>query len=209
MKEFTSVSFFLLILFSCPVFSQKSYQENGYFITLQGDTVHGYLYNKESMYLIYKNEKGKRKQFTPSKIKGFRINDKDYIPLYLKEFNTKRYMVVMERGYYTLVYFEDIDKYGNGSMGMGGIAGAGLAGASMGALKAHNSGYYLKKSNDDNYYSIPYKQKLLIRFLQTHFADDSSIIEGASIEKSSIDSIEFIVKSYNEWHTLSESGLVH
>lgn len=204
MIRFVSLNFFLIILFSFPAISQKSYTVNGYFITLKGDTVHGYLYNKECMYLIYKNEKGKRKQFSPSKIKGFRINDKDYIPLYLKEFNTKRYMAVRERGYYTLVYFEDIANYGRSTMGIGGIAGAGIAGASIGALKAHNSGYYLKKSNDENYYSIPYKQKLLMQFLQTHFADDPIILKTASEEKSSIDSIEFIVKSYNERHSVIE-----
>jgi hypothetical protein len=204
MIRFVSLNLFLILFFSLPAFCQKSYEENGYFITLKGDTIHGYLYNKESMYLIYKNEKGKRKQFTPSKIKGFRINDKDYIPLYLKEFDSKRFMAIKEKGYYTLLQYEDVAKYGPQPF-MGGAA----FGAVQGSFQARNSGYYLKKADDENYYSVPSKKKLLISFLNIYFADDPPILEPVPEDKSPIDSIELIVRSYNERHKRNEPVLVH
>ncbi len=188
----------LMLLSIDQVFAQKKFVPNGYYISKAGDTVYGYLRNKESMYLVVKMENGKRKQFTPSKIQGFNIAGKEYIPLFLREFDTKRFMVVRVKGYCSLYAYEDVDKYS--TYGMMGLVG----GAIEGSFKAHNSGLYIKKDKDENYYSVPSTNRLIRKFLNEHFGENTSLIESLGEDKISEDSIENFVITYNTWYKYKE-----
>jgi len=193
MKIRSFIFLLLVILVSNPASAEKPIRPNGYYISRSGDTIHGYLRNKDSMYLIVTSENGKRKKFTPSKIRGFNLAGREYIPLHLKEFNTNRFMAVKVKGYCTLYAYEHVDKFSLN--GMAGVAGA----AVEGGFKANNSGLYLKKEGDDNYYSIPAAIKPLTKFLINHFGGHTKLI--STFEKKDLfENVENLVIAYNKWY---------
>ena len=193
MKIQSFVFLMLIILLSDQAFAKKPIKPNGYYITKSGDTIHGYLKNKESMYLIVKTVDGKRKKFTPSKINGFNLAGREYVPMYLKEFKTKRFMAVKVKGYCTLYAYEHIDKYS--IYPMGGVVGAMVEGG----FKADNSGLYIKKADDENYYSVPHAYKPLRKFLIRHFEDNTELI--SNLEKVvKVENVESLVIAYNKWY---------
>lgn len=87
--------FSLLILPQFNVFGQTEFPQNGYYVTLKNDTIYSNLENQGGMYLVYKNAKGKKHKFTPSQIRSFCINQQEYIPLFINEMGSKRYVAVM------------------------------------------------------------------------------------------------------------------
>lgn len=189
----TAIILMMIFFLSEHTSAKKPIIPNGYYISRSGDTIYGHLRIKESMYLIVRTIDGKRKKFTPSKIKGFKLAWREYIPLHLEEFNTKRFMAVKVNGYCSLYSYEDVAKYSLN--GMAGIAGA----AVEGSFKAHNSGFYIKKDDDENYYSVPSADKLLKKFLIKHFGDNTEFISNLE-NKDLIDNIESMVVNYNKWY---------
>ena len=181
----------LLILLQLTVLGQEEFPENGYYVTLENDTLYGNLENQDGMYLVYRNEKGKKHKFTPSKIRSFCLDHQEYIPLFINEMDSKRYVAVKAKGYYTLLLY-DINSYSTyGQMGlMGGIA--------EGMYKTHNSGYCVIIENEKGYYSLPSTHKLLSKYLSDHFGNDTFINAEAVKENLSMQSIEHIFKLANE-----------
>jgi len=183
--------FSLLILPKLNVFGQTEFPQNGYYVTLKNDTIYSNLENQGGMYLVYKNAKGKKHKFTPSQIRSFCINQQEYIPLFINEMGSKRYVAVKAKGYYTLLFY-DINNYSTyGQMGLiGGIA--------EGTFKTYNSGYYVIIESETGYYSLPSSHKLLIKYLLNHFGNDAIIKQEAEKEGLSKQSIEPIFKLANQ-----------
>lgn len=184
----------IALFISSQVYAQgkKKFPENGYYISLENDTIYGNLENEGSMYLIYRDEKGKKKKFSPSRIQGFYLNNVEYIPLYVKGIDLKIYVSVRLKGYYTVLrddYFNSYSTYGQ--MGL-------IGGAVEGAYKSYNSGYYVYKGDDKEYYSIPASPKLLRKYLVNNFGDDPFIKAEAANDTLSVKSVEAIFKSANE-----------
>jgi len=190
MKILSVIILMLMFFLSDLVSAKKPFIVNGYYISKSGDTIHGFLRNKDSMYLLVRTENGKKKKFTPSKIKGFYLAGQAYIPLHLKEFNTNRFMAVRVKGYCSLYAYVHVDKYSMN--GMGGMVGA----AVEGSFKAHNSGLYIKKEDDENYYSVPASKKLLEKFLFTHFGDYPDLFSNLD-SKERLDHLEKMIVDYN------------
>ncbi|MFA5971251.1 MAG: hypothetical protein WC780_02775 [Lentimicrobiaceae bacterium] len=182
----------LLILSQFNVFGQEKLPENGYYITLENDTIFGNLTNQDGMYLIFRDSKGKKHKFTPSRIQSFCLNHQEYVPLFINEMNSIRYVAVKLKGYYTLLHYEYIDGYSSyGQMGL-------MGGAAEGMFKAKNSGYYVIIENEKGYYSLPSSHKLLSKYLSKHFGNDTFIKAEAEKENLSLKSIEPIFKLANE-----------
>jgi len=181
----------LLILQQLNVFGQTEFPENGYYVTLENDTLYGNLGNQDGMYLVFRNVKGKKHKFTPSQIRSFCLDRQDYIPLFINEMDSKRYVAVKVKGFYTLLHY-DIRNYSTyGQMGlMGGIA--------EGMFKTYNSGYYVFIENEKGYYSLPSTHKLLSKYLLNHFGNDTIIKQEAAKESLSLQAIESIFKLANE-----------
>lgn len=182
----------LLILSQFNVFGQEKLPENGYYVTLENDTISGNLTNQNGMYLVFRNAKGKKHKFTPSQIRCFNLNHQEYIPLFINEMNSIRYVAVRVKGYYTLLCYDFMDGYSSyGQMGL-------MGGAAEGMFKAKNSGYYVIIENEKRYYSLPTTHKLLSKYLSEHFDNDAFIKQEAEKESLSIKSIEPIFKLANE-----------
>jgi len=182
----------LLILSQLNVFGQNEFTENGYYVTLEQDTAFGNLTNQDGMYLIFKDSKGKKHKFTPSRIRGFCLNHQEYVPLFITEMSSMRYVAVRLIGYYTLLHYDYIDGYSTyGQMGL-------MGGAAEGMFKARNSGYYVIIENEKGYYSLPSSRKLLSKYLLNHFGTDTFIKAEAEKENLSLQSIEPIFKLANE-----------
>jgi len=182
----------LLILPGLHVIGQETLQENGYYITLENDTVFGNLTNQDGMYLIYRDSKGKKHKFSPSRIKGFCLDHQEYTSLFIHEMNSIRYVAIVGRGYYTLLLYDFIGGYSSyGQMGL-------MGGAVEGTFKARNSGYFVIKKNEKGYYSLPSSNKLLRKYLSANFSDDTYIKQEAENEELSLKSIESIFKKANE-----------
>ena len=182
----------LLIMLQLTVLGQEEFPENGYYVTLENDTLYGNLENQDGMYLVFRNEKGKKHKFTPSKIQSFCLDHQEYIPLSITEMNSIRYGAVKLKGYYTLLHYDYMSGYSTyGQMGL-------LGGATEGMFKARNSGYYVVIKNEKGYYSLPSTHKLLSKYLSDHFGNDTFIKAEAEKENLSMQSIEHIFKLANE-----------
>jgi len=181
----------LLILPQLNVFGQTEFPQNGYYVTLENDTISGNLTDQDGMYLVFRNSKGKKHKFTPSQIRSFCLDRQEYIPLFINEIDSKRYVAVKAKGYYTLLFY-DLTGYSTyGQMGlMGGMA--------EGIFKNHNSGYYVIIKNENGYYSLPGTHKLLSKYLSDHFGNDDFIKQEAEKESLSKQSIEPIFRVANE-----------
>jgi len=190
---FTIFLFQLLMILPCNVAGQEGYQENGYYVSLENDTVFGNLTNQDGMYLIYRDSKGKKHKFSPSRIKGFCLDHQEYTSLFIHEMNSIRYVAIVGRGYYTLLLYDFIGGYSSyGQMGL-------MGGAVEGTFKARNSGYFVIKKNEKGYYSLPSSNKLLRKYLSANFSDDTYIKQEAENEDLSLKSIESIFKKANEF----------
>lgn len=181
----------LVILPQLNVFGQKEFPENGYYVTLENDTIYGNLENQDGMYLVFRNAKGKKHKFTPSQIRSFCLDHQEYIPLFIKGMDSKRYVAVKVKGYYTLLLY-DVNSFSTyGQMGL-------LGGMAEGMYKSHNSGYCVIIENEKEYYSLPSTHKLLSKYLLDHFGNDTFIKQEAEKESLSLKSIEPIFKLANE-----------
>jgi hypothetical protein len=180
-----------LILPQLNVFGQTEFPENGYYVTLENDTIYGNMENRDGMYLVFRNAKGKKHKFTPSQIRCFYLNQQEYTSLFINEMGSKRYVGIKAKGYYTLLFY-DIKSYSTyGQMGlMGGMA--------EGMFKTYNSGYYVIIENENGYYSLPSTHRLLSKYLLDHFGNDAIIKQEAQKENLSKQSIEPIFKMANE-----------
>lgn len=184
--------FILLIILIVISHEAKSQSDvSDYYITLQNDTLYQKLETAFSRYLIYNNSKGRQRKYTPSMIKGFRINSIEYVPLYLKDFDSKYFVSVRGKGTITLYKYDCIDQH------YGGMPGGALPGAFIGMQMARVSGYYMVKQGDSTLFSIPAKEKFFIEFMDKHFADNLEIIEKVNKKQYSIKDIELIVREYN------------
>jgi hypothetical protein len=189
-----STILFLSIIMILPfnVLGQEEFRENGYYVTLNNDTVFGNLTNQDGMYLVYRDSKGKKRKFSPSRIKGFCLDHQEYIPFFINEMSSIRYVAIKVKGYYTLLHYDYMNSYSSyGQMGL-------MGGAVEGSYKARNSGYYVIKENEKGYYSIPGSNKLLRKYLSTNFSNDTFIKQEAEKEGLSLKSIEAIFKGANE-----------
>jgi len=181
----------LLILPQLNLFGQEEFPENGYYATLENYTISGNLTNQDGMYLVFRNTKGKKHKFTPSQIRSFCLDHQEYIPLFINEMDSKRYVSVKLKGYYTLLFY-DINSYSTyGQMGL-------IGGVAEGIFKTYNSGYYVIIENEKGYYSLPSSHKLLSKYLSEHFADDALIVQESEKESLSLKSIEPIFNLANE-----------
>jgi len=180
-----------LILPHLNVFGQTEFPQNGYYVTLENDTISGNMENQDGMYLVFRNAKGKKHKFTPSQIRSFYLNQQEYTSLFINEMGSKRYVEVKAKGYYTLLFY-DVNSYSSyGQMGlMGGFA--------EGMFKTYNSGYYVIIENETGYYSLPGTHRLLSKYLLDHFSNDAIIKQEAEKEGLSKQSVEPIFKLANE-----------
>ena len=179
----------MLIVISHEAKSQSGFSD--YYITLQNDTLYQKLETAFSRYLVYHNSKGRQRKFTPSMIKGFHINSIEYVPLYLKDFDSKFFVSVRGKGSISLFKYDCIDQH------YSGMPGGALPGAFIGMQMARVSGYYMKKQGDSTLYSIPAKEKFFIEFMDKHFADNLEIIEKVHKKEYSIKDIEQLISEYN------------
>ena len=141
---FTIFLFQLLMILPCNVAGQEGYLENGYYVSLENDTVFGNLTNQDGMYLVCIDSKGKKHKFSPSSIKGFCLDHQEYTSLFIHEMNSIRYVAIKGKGYYTLLQYDFMGSYSTyGQMGL-------MGGAVEGTFKARNSGYFvIKKMKKD------------------------------------------------------------
>jgi len=166
--------------------------EEGYYITLKNDTVHNLLKNANSMYLVFYNKKGFMKKLTPSQVKGFTISGVEYVPMYLKEFDLKYFLAIKQRGCITLFQYEGIDsRYQM-------LPGGAVTGADIGNFRNHVSGFYIKKSHDDNLFAIPGGKRLLADFILKHFSDNEELVTKAKNLEYTYKDIELIIEKYNK-----------
>ncbi|MCF8372356.1 MAG: hypothetical protein K9H64_12080 [Bacteroidales bacterium] len=187
--------YFLCIMFlfisAEKSFSQKRNYKEGFYISLENDTIYGYLKQKHSMYLFFRDADGHKKKFTPSKIKGFDIGGKEYKSCYLKDFELMYFLAVKEKGTISLFQYEDINDHNlNGQYGLiGGIA--------EGSFRGRVSGYYIKNMNDNTLNSVPSANNLFAKFIKIHFSAINIIVEKVELGEISIDDVEEIVAKYN------------
>lgn len=185
------------LLMTISVAAQDKYPYNGWYITKAGDTIHGNLKVKESMYLIVRNSKGKKKSLTPSKVKEVRIGKSTYVPMFLKEFDKKRFVTLRIKGKCSLYVYEDAL---NASYAPGmGVIPTMIAAGTDASFYAHNSGAYLKFENDENYYSVPLYRKPFNKFINYHFSDNHEIISRLDEEwKEMIPFLAELILYYNK-----------
>lgn len=157
-----------------PLKAQGKYAPNGWYITKAGDTIHGSLRIKDSMYLIARNAKGKKKSLTPSRVKEVRIGSSTYVPMYLKEFDKLRFVSLRIKGKCSLYVFEDALKTSY-PPGIGVIPAMVIAGTEA-SFRVNNSGAYLKFENDEKYYSVPLYRKQFNKFIIYYFSDNQEIL---------------------------------
>ncbi|NVO20659.1 MAG: hypothetical protein HXX13_13240 [Bacteroidetes bacterium] len=193
MKRIITLCLLFLALSGLKSFAQPKCYINGYYLTLQGDTVVGELHFKDMMYLKYKSPDGREKKFSPSDVKGFTIQGKEYASWFMEQYNTKRFFRIEVRGYYSLLSFEDYHSqqttFFNGTS-TGGI----------GFYADNNySGYYLQKPGSDFLLPIPKIMEKLRKFITEHFADDPVIMKKAEEGTYSVDSIFQLFREYNEY----------
>lgn len=189
--------FVIGLILSISVAAQNKYTANGWYITKNGDTIYGYLKIKESMYLIAQNAEGKRKSLTPSKVKQVRIGHSTYVPMYLKEFDKKRFVTLRIKGKCSLYVYEDATRalYAP-AMGVGPAL---IAAGTDASFYAHNSGAYLKFENDENYYSVPLNRKPFNKFICHHFSKNQEIISRLDEEwKEMIPFLAELIMEYNK-----------
>ena len=159
-----------------PLKAQEKYAPNGWYITKAGDTIHGSLRIKDSMYLIARNAKGKKKSITPSRVKEVRIGSSTYVPMYLKEFDKLRFVSLRIKGKCSLYVFEDALKTPYTPV-------MGVIPAMMEwNFHAHNSGAYIKFENDEKYYSVPSYRKQFNKFIIYYFSDNQEILSRLNEE---------------------------
>lgn len=180
---------------------QRNNFEKGFYITLKNDTIKGLMKNEESMYLVFKNEKGRQKKFSPSQIKGFTIMGKEYIPFYLKEFDLKFYLAVRQKGYITLLQYEHINSRNHYYPS---LDVATLAVADEAYFRSRVSGYYIKKTGNDTLFAVPGGKNLLAGFIITHFSDNAELVSRANKGEFSISDIHQIISIYNYYAILKK-----
>ncbi len=165
----------LLISNASPAQVKPSkYPVNGYLITLLGDTIYGNLKDKDQMYLHYRDASGKKKVYTPSKIRSYSLNNQEYTPQYLENLDKKRFVAVVVKGNHNLYLYNDGSNPGMffGSTYMSPFAGlaVGVAGGlAEGVFDVYNSGFYITKPGNDKLYSIPSTDRLITQFFEQLF----------------------------------------
>lgn len=149
----------------------SKYPVNGYLITLSGDTLFGNLKDKEQMYLHYRDSSGKKKVYTPSKIRSYSLNNQEYIPLYLENIDKKRFVAVIITGEHNLYLYNDGSIPGMvvETAFIAGIATAVVGGLAESSFNIHNSGFYITKPGSDKLYSIPSTDRLITEFFEQLF----------------------------------------
>ena len=171
------LKFILIILISFLVVDSlaqdktSKYPINGFYVTLNGDTVSGNLKNKNQMYLIYRNTGGKKKQFMPSQIRSYSINGLEFLPMYLPDIKKKRFAAVIVNGTHMLYLYNDgtprrLPSH-EPSSPLGAVLESGLtAYGTEEAFNLYHSGYYLTKPGDPALYSVPSSNKLIKKFFE-------------------------------------------
>ena len=200
----------VLFLFACFLnkngITQNRTFTDGYLITLDNDTIYGKTKNRDCMYLLFYDKEGKKSKYTPSKIKGFYLGErvyqngfitkgKEYISVFLNEFDNNYYLYVRKKGYLDLYQFETIHQK-QSSYGIGGVIG----GAFTEIANSKSSGYYIKKDNNKTLYIIPSSQRKLIKFFEKYFSVETIIIEKLKRKEYTIKKIDEIVDEINKKH---------
>lgn len=162
----------VILLFISYSKAQNSYPVNGFYVSTEGDTVHGNLENKKQMYLILRDTSGNKKTFTPSKIRSFTIDHNEYTSAFLKNIGKKRFVKVLVKGQYSLFLYEDPAYYVTTDV-LYAMTDHPVASYSM-----FNSGYYLSIQGDEEFYSIPSTNKLITEFFERHALSLPKLITG-------------------------------
>ena len=195
---------FVLLLSVSDLFAQKKIFINGYYLTLEGDTIYGNLLNKRNMILRFRSPEGKKRQFMPSKIKGFRIDETDYKSVFLPDLKTYRYLQVIEKGSVTLLIGNDteierLNPPPTRSFYLG-VAVNGLGVAVPVSTKKNEpvySGMYIEKESDTIVLSVPARNDDLYKFLQEHFSDNDTLVQEFIDHPSGINDLRRFIYKYN------------
>lgn len=195
-----------VFLFLIPLFgeiaTQDSYEINGYYISNEGDTVYGYLVNNRGKSMIYRDSVGNKKRFTPSRIKGFCINEVDYKSASLPDVHVSRFLLVLENGAVMLLsqYGEMTDE-DQSQVVVGVVPGTGVIGVGVGIpvsrSQGPNSGFYIQKKLDSNLYPVPSKKKFLYKFIEKHFPDNEPLVKEFIEKSKTIEDLSDFVFEYN------------
>jgi hypothetical protein len=202
MKYFTVA--LIIFLSVSDLFAQEKVVINGYYLTLEGDTVYGNLLNKRNMILKFRSPEGKKRQFMPSKIKAFRIDETDYKSIFLPDLKTYRYLQVLEKGSVTLLIGNDseierLNPPPSGGLYLG-VAVNGIGVAVPVSNKKNEpvySGMYIEKEGDTTVFSVPAKNDVLYLFLQEHFSDNDTLVQAFIDHPSGINDLRRFVYKYN------------
>lgn len=159
------------------------------------------------MYLIYRSPEGKKKSFTPSKIKGFRIDENDYRSAFLPDIKFYRFLKVSETGDVFLFKGNDKDFEMNNPLNTGTAVTAGPAGRGIYVgvqvpirkQKAQivYSGLYIQKGNDTILLSVPAIKESLYLFMEEHFSDNDSLVQEFIDHSSGINDFGRFIWAYN------------
>ena len=201
---FITVFIFLACFLNKNGITQNRTFSDGYLITLDNDTIYGKTKNRDCMYLLFYDKEGKKSKYTPSKIKGFYIGEKinrngyktqgkEYISVFLNEFDNNYYLYVRKKGYLDLYQFEIIHQ----KQSTYGLIGGALGGAFTGIAHSKSSGYYIKKDNDKTLYIVPSSQRKLIKFFEKYFPGETITIEKLKRKEYTIKKMDEIVEEIN------------
>ncbi len=141
-----------------------------------------------------KMRKERKKKFSPSRIKGFTISGREYVPMYLPEFDLNYFLAVRQKGNVTLFQYEDIN---NRSRYYPSLAVATLAVADEAYSRSRFSGYYIKKAGNDTLFAVPGGKNILARFILKQSGDNEELVLKAKNEEYDIHDIQQIVSVYN------------
>lgn len=203
------MKFYLIYLFICcflgNIAAQRSYLVNGYYLTLEGDTILGHLENRKDKYLICRDSTGDKKLFTPSKIRGFHLDETDYKSAFMPDLKMYRFLKIIESGDVFLFQSSDQDFYMNNSSHIvpATYSGAGKTGISVTVplrkpkTQIVYSGLYIQRENDSIMLSVPARKESLYLFMQEHFNDNNTLVQEFIDHSSGINDFGRFVFKYN------------
>ncbi len=212
---FITVFIFLACFLNKNGITQNNKYTDGYIITLDNDTIYGKTRNRDCMYLFFYDKEGKKRKYTPSKIKGFYLGEKinrngfktkgkEYISVFLNEFDNNYYLYVRKKGYLDLYQFEIIHQK-QASFGFGVSIEGVFLGAFARIPNSKSSGYYIKKENKETLYIVPSSHKKLIKFFEKYFPDETITIEKLKRKEYTIKKMDEIVEEINKKHIYNKN----
>lgn len=106
-----NLSFIFCVIFCCTSLAKNEPFQQGYYLTLEGDTIKGLLffevYEEKSLMFFKSTEQDKKHKLSPQKIKGFYLADENRTFISVKSSAGWQFLEKVLNGYYT-VYLVDL-----------------------------------------------------------------------------------------------------